>query len=146
MPNVTRIVRNRAVGGENAAAGGEKSLLRVTLTPAKGGKKVMDKTVSVPNDKLSVQCRFPLNDIPCGEYKLEYYLSGTDGKVYAQDWEYYGRFSGKERRFNATAGSEDTIPAPFTKLTAKENTCSCWGRQIKIGGKGLISSVVSFSK
>ena len=131
---------------ENAAAGGEKSLLRVTLTPAKGGKKVMDKTVSVPNDKLSVQCRFPLNDIPCGEYKLEYYLSGTDGKVYAQDWEYYGRFSGRERRFNATAGLEDTIPAPFTRPVAGKNTYSCWSRKIRFGEKGLISSIISSGK
>ena len=130
---------------ENAAAGGGQSRLRVTLTSA-AGKVVMDKTVVVPNDKLSVQCRFPLGNIPCGEYRLKHYLSDNSGKVYAQDWEYYGRFSGKEPRFNATAGLEDSIPAPFTKLTAKENTCSCWGRQIKIGGKGLISSVVSAGK
>ena len=51
--------------------------------------------------------------------------------------------SGKGPWSGCTAGSEDTVPTPWTAPAFGPDGFSCWGRTIRFGGDGIVSSVVS---
>lgn len=90
---------------------------------------------------------FDIRRLPPGIYNLHYAFIGKDGKVFEEDRVYFGKPGEPGGAWADTpAGLEDTVPAPWTKPEWHDAGFGCWGREMKFGGDGLVSRIVTAGK
>lgn len=87
--------------------------------------------------------RFDVSRLPEGEYTLHYAFSGPDGRRLAEGYTYYGRYPAHPVWENCAAGAEDTVPPPWPAPTFRADGFDCFRRTVRLGGAGLVTSVVS---
>ena len=87
--------------------------------------------------------RFDVSKLPEGEYRLHYEFSDPEGRKLAGGYTYYGRYPAHPVWENCAAGSEDTVPPPWPAPTFRADGFDCFGRNVRLGEKGLLASVVS---
>ena len=86
-------------------------------------------------------------DLPSGFYWAHFdYLDHT-GKIVHSDYAAFLKPDAKMPWEGTTLGAEDTVPPPWTKPEFSEDgEFKCWNRTIRLGGKGLVSSVINGGK
>lgn len=123
--------------------------IRITAEDLASGRKVLGWGTKVPVKPAwgKRQYDFSVADLPAGTFKLVFeYLDGK-GKVLHSDFARYYKPYGKAPWEGNTLGLEDTVPPPWTKPAfGDDGVFRCWGREIRLGGKGLVSSMVSQGK
>ena len=85
-----------------------------------------------------------VSDLPSGFYWAHFDYLDRDGKVVHSDYAAYMKPDAKMPWDGTTLGMEDTVPPPWTKPEfAEDGVFKCWNRTIRLGGKGLVSSIVN---
>ena len=113
---------------------------------APDGKAAKSMTVLLSDKEPIVEARFPLKGLNAGRYFLDYSLADASGKKYYSDREEYEYFKNGAYWDNFSGGREETVPSPWTAVSANGNEFSCWGRKAVFGGNGIVSSVLSQGK
>lgn len=100
---------------------------------------------TVPVGKLwgRKELRFDLSGLPPGFYWMHLdYFGGNGAKTGADRRFPYVMPGAKMPWEGTTLGDEDTVPSPWTKPDfSTDGVFSCWNREIKLGGDGLVQSV-----
>ena len=91
----------------------------------------------------AAQQSFSVASLPDGEYKLHYRIVAPDGSTAAEDFTYYGKYPENPPWKDCTDGAEDETPPPWTDPVFRRDSFTCWGRTVKFGGCGIVSSAVS---
>ncbi|MFA6929153.1 MAG: glycoside hydrolase domain-containing protein [Lentisphaeria bacterium] len=126
----------------NTRMGAGANQLSITLTD-QNGQNVLSARQSISDAALTIPCAFSISTLPCGQYTLSYEVVSPAGMPLLNGSEYYGKYPDKPAWADPTFGDQDSIPAPWTAITADDTTFSCWGRTFRLGGKGLAESFVS---
>jgi hypothetical protein len=108
-----------------------------------GTVSVMKLSGEAAKMRGQVQQRFDVSRLPDGEYRLFYEIKDGEGKVIASDYTYYGKYGENPPWKDCAAGSDDTTPAPWTDPVFRRDSFECWGRTVRFGGAGLVSSMVT---
>ena len=125
--------------------------LRIEMDDFATGTRVWERTVpALPTqrpgnrnaDGIANQ-RVDIKTLPPGEYKCYVTLVDPSGGEHGRDYRNYAKPDGKAPWEGTTYGSEDTVPPPWTKPVWRNDGFSCWNREVRFGGDGLVSSVVS---
>lgn len=84
-----------------------------------------------------------IDDLPAGFYWMHVdYLDGSDKIIHADKFSYL-RAADKMPWDGTTLGTEDVVPPPWPQPEFGENSFTCWNREVKFGGRGLVSSVLN---
>jgi len=105
---------------------------------------VGDWTKSVPIGKLwgETELEVDVNDLPAGFYWLHLDHLDAAGKLVYTEKAPYLKPGAKMPWDDNRLGTEDTVPPPWTAPEfLPDGTFRCWEREIKLGGKGLVSSI-----
>ena len=87
---------------------------------------------------------FDVRSLPGGFYRVHVDFLDAAGKVVHSDLARLMRPSGPMPWEGTALGTEDTVPPPWTKpVFAADGTVSVWGREIKLGGDGLVERIVN---
>ena len=79
-----------------------------------------------------------------GTFRMRYEVTDAKtGRSVLSDYAYYAKPDGKCVWDGTKCGAEDTVPAPWTKPEFGEKGVKVWNRQMKFGGAGLVTSIVS---
>ena len=125
--------------------------LKIEMDDFATGKRVWESTTpALPThapgnrntDGLAFQ-RVDVSTLPPGEYKCYVALLDPSGKKLYRDYRNYAKPDGKAPWEDTTYGAEDTVPPPWTKPVWRKDGFSCWNREVRLGGDGLVSSVIS---
>jgi hypothetical protein len=108
-----------------------------------GTVSVMKLSGEAAKMRGQVQQRFDVSRLPDGEYRLFYEIKDGEGKVIASDYTYYGKYGENPPWKDCAAGSDDTTPEPWTDPVFRRDSFECWGRTVRFGGAGLVSSMVT---
>ena len=82
--------------------------------------------------------------LPPGMFKMNYDVRTADGKAVYSDYLYYAKPDRGRCLWDGTAfGDEDTVPPPWTKPAWGKDGFKVWNRDVRLGGNGLVSSIVS---
>jgi hypothetical protein len=103
------------------------------------------KTVAVGKLWGQGEVRIDVADLPPGFYWMHLdYIAGDGETVYTDRRFPYLKPGAKMPWQGNTLGNEDTVPPPWTKPEFSEDgVFCCWNREIRLGGKGLVSSIKS---
>ena len=103
------------------------------------------KTVSVGKMWGRGEVRIDVADLPPGFYWMHLEYMGGNGKVVYSDRRFPYLKPGETMPWQGnTLGLEDTVPPPWTKPEFSEDgVFRCWNREMRLGGKGLVSSIKS---
>ena len=116
--------------------------LAVTLKDA-SGKVALRQIQAVSDEHENNDIRFSVATLPPGEYTLEYELANAAGALQAKGTEAYAIYQEKRPWTDCALGQGDIVPPPWTPLQATANDLACWGRSMRIGGDGLLTSLTS---
>lgn len=87
---------------------------------------------------------FDVSELRSGTFKMRYEVTdAARGMVVCSDYAYYAKPDGACVWDGTTYGSEDTVPAPWTQPEFDTDGFKVWNRNVKLGGAGLVSSIVS---
>lgn len=90
---------------------------------------------------------FDVSDLKSGFHWMMLEYLDKSGTVVGTDRFRYYRPGETEPWDGTTLGASDTVPPPWTDpVFGKDGTFACWSSVIKLGGKGLVSSVVTRGK
>ena len=94
------------------------------------------------------KCEQPVDvtELPPGQYKCVVTLLDGVGTEVASDYAFFAKPDGKAVWEGTTYGAEDTVPPPWTVPGFADGSFSCWNREMKIGGAGLVTSMASAGK
>ena len=123
--------------------------LRVSARDYMTGTIVSDWTRTVPLGRIWGEREYEIGvgDLAPGFYWLHLDHVAPDGKVAYTEKAPYLRPSAKMPWEGNTLGTEDTVPPPWTAPTfAPDGTFTCWNRTVKLGGAGLVTSIVNGGK
>ena len=104
---------------------------------------------SVPTGRLWGEREYEIDvsDLPPGFYWAHVDYLDRGGKVIHSDRTPYMKPAEKMPWEDTSLGAEDTVPPPWTKPEfAEDGVFKCWNRTIRLGGKGLVSSIVNGGK
>lgn len=127
-------------GGDDS---GENCAVRIQMKDWKTEKIVYDQKQQFKLQRGLIPLRFDLNPLPPGIYDLLYEFSDAQGKILHQDYEYFAKPDGKAPWEGTKAGLVDIVPPPWTQVAAGNGDFSCWGRNYRLGGAGLFTSIKS---
>ncbi|MBR7103933.1 MAG: hypothetical protein IKC65_03235 [Lentisphaeria bacterium] len=133
----------RTEGGEDSGA---VCNIRIQMKDWKSGKIVYDRTKQIKLVRGLINTRFDLKELPPGLFDLIYQFSDSKEKVFVDDYLYFAKPDGKAPWEGVKSGLGDIVPRPWTAPVARNNAFICWGRQYAMGGKGLVSSIISQKK
>ncbi len=105
-----------------------------------------EKTVPAARCRGVTNQVYDVSDLKPGIYNAHYAVIAPDGHVAKEGRRYYAKEDGKPEWLGLGLGEEDETPAPWTKPEATDEVFSCWGRTHRIGGKGLVSDILSQSR
>ena len=104
-------------------------------------------TKTVPVGKMwgRGEVRIDVADLAPGFYWMHLEYIGGNGKVVYSDRRFPYLKPGETMPWQGnTLGLEDTLPPPWTKPEFSEDgVFRCWNREMRLGGKGLVSSIKS---
>lgn len=86
---------------------------------------------------------FDVSDLQPGVYKAVSGVYSTDGRLLREYVNYYAKENGRTDWSGSVLGMEDEVPVPWTRPVAGNGSFACWGRDVALGGSGLVSSVRS---
>lgn len=102
------------------------------------------KTVALRKAWGEETYEFDVADLPEGFYKMHVDYLDAAGKVVRSDFFRYMKPAEKMPWEGTTLGAEDTVPPPWTKPAfGEDGTFRCWNREIRFGGKGLVTSILN---
>ena len=104
---------------------------------------------SVPTGRLWGEREYGIDvsDLPPGFYWVHVDYLDRSGKTVHSDRTPYVKPSEKMPWEDTSLGAEDTVPPPWTKPEfSADGVFKCWNRTIRLGGKGIVSSVVNGGK
>ena len=132
------VMRNKNLSAQD-------STLRINFVRPDGTTAKTQDNI-IPAKEPVVNSRFPLEGLAAGRYELRYELLAADGKAYFSDMEEYEYFKDGAYWDGFDGGLEETVPTPWTDVQANGDTFTCWGRLVRLGGNGLVSSMISQGK
>lgn len=106
-------------------------------------KSVLKLSGNAAKTRGQTQQRFDVSNLPDGEYRLHYRVTGPKGAVVADDFTYYGKYPENPPWKDCAAGLEDVTPDPWPDPVFRREGFECWGRKVRLGGEGLVVSMVS---
>ena len=126
-------------------------MLKIEMDDFATGKRIWESAVPALPTKAPGNCngngianqKVDVSALPPGEYKCHVTLVDPSGKKIGGDYRYYAKPDVKAPWEGTTYGAEDTVPPPWTKPVWKNDGFSCWNREVRFGGEGLVSSVIS---
>ncbi len=125
--------------------------LKIEMDDFATGKRIWESVIpALPTrapgnrnaDGISNQ-KVDVSTLPPGEYKCHVTLVEPFGKRLYSDYRTYAKPDGKAPWEGTAYGAEDSVPPPWTKPVWRSDGFSCWNRDVRLGGDGLVSSVVS---
>lgn len=141
IPNQTLVMEV-----ENARLQCGKNQLRVIMEDVKSSKKVYERTLSIPDDVLKAELKYPIQSLPDGEYILRYTFLAQDGRELFKDYEGYAKYPAVRPWTDCKYGLDNVVPPPWTAPEATDNSFICWGRKFLFGGQGVIASMSSLGR
>ena len=100
--------------------------------------------VSMKDYTSETEYEIDVSDLPPGFYWAHVDYLDRSGKVIHSDRTPYMKPAEKMPWEDTSLGAEDTVPPPWTKPEfAEDGVFKCWNRTIRLGGKGLVSSIVN---
>ena len=83
-------------------------------------------------------------DLPCGMYNVHLTARRPDGgELWTQHLFYEKPCGGRAPWEGNRLGIDDEVPPPWTVPDFKSDGFRCWNREIRFGGQGLVSSLLS---
>ena len=106
--------------------------------------EVWAKTVAL--GRIWGEKRYPVDvsDMLPGFYRLHFDYYDAAGRLVHSDNDVLMRPGKKMPWEGTTLGADDTVPPPWTKPSfGEDGEFECWQRKIRLGGKGLVESIVN---
>ena len=129
---------------DNNISGSARYSIRLDFRDIKDmSRSVLKLSCPAAAVKGPAEQEFDVSALPEGEYRVNFAIEDSDGKVVTEDFAYYGRYPAHPPWENCSAGAEDEVPSPWTKPSFCRDSFCCWGRTVRFGGGGMVSSVVS---
>ncbi|MBQ6474113.1 MAG: hypothetical protein IJJ33_19145 [Victivallales bacterium] len=125
---------------QNRKPFGQKFIFKFAIRD-KEGKVLMQQQEQIPNDSPMPEVAFDVSALQYGVFSLEYSILDANGNVVVADSEHYGKYH--DNAWGSDDGMEDTIPPPWTPMTATDNGFSCWGRKVALGKNSFMTSMKS---
>ena len=122
--------------------------LRVTMKDLEGDSKGgWTKTVALGAVDGEREYPVSVEDLPSGFYWAHFDYLDSAGKVVHSDRTRYFKPPAKMPWKGITLGDEDVVPPPWTMpVFGKDGTFTCWNRRVRLGGRGLVSSIENAGK
>lgn len=119
--------------------------MRVTMRDLEtDGNGRWTKTAAVGDIDGEREYPFDVSDLESGFYWAHVDYLDREGKIVHSDKTRYFKPFAKMPWKDRALGEEDTVPPPWTEPRFDEDgTFICWNRTVKLGGKGLVSSIVN---
>ena len=131
----------------NWLSAGEKCLAHLVFKDYETEKKVVwEADVPIKAKRGTFEQNLDITKLPPGRYLVEWSFLDGCGKKLDSGIGYYAKPDGKAPWDDCTAGMEDTVPSPWTAPVFGDDNVCVWGRSMRLGGGGLLSSAVSQGK
>lgn len=131
------------IRSDNAPATNETLVLSLAMRDDKTDSREVWRAESPLKAGEKQETGFDIRALPPGTYRLHYAVRDGMGRGIVDDHTYYYKPDGRPPWEGTTRGIEDTVPAPWTRPVWKDDGFSCWNREIRFGGDGLVSSIRS---